>query len=86
MEISEQIKLLRKALNLTRKELAHLTDLSVNTVINVEEHNVIKNSDILLKYLLKRHSEAIENIESIAAAIKNIEFEKGENEDNGRKN
>ena len=86
MEISEQIKLLRRALNLTRKELAHLTDLSVDTVINIEEHGIVKNREILLRYLLDRQAEAIENVESIAAAIKNIEFEKGENEDNGRKN
>ena len=86
MEISEQIKLLRRALNLTRKELAHLTDLSVDTVINIEEHGIVKNREILLRYLLDRQAEAIENVESIAAAIKNIKFEKGENEDNGRKN
>ena len=86
MEISEQIKLLRRALNLTRKELAHLTDLSVDTVINIEEYGIVKNREILLRYLLDRQAEAIENVESIAAAIKNIKFEKGENEDNGRKN
>ena len=85
MEISKQIKLLRQALNLTRKELAHLTDLSVDTVINVEEHNIVKNRDILLRYLLDRQAEAIENVESIAAAIKNIKFDEGE-KDNGRKN
>lgn len=86
MDVAKQIKLLRQALNLTRKELAHLTDLSVDTVINIEEHGIVKNREILLKYLLDRQAEAIENVESIAAAIKNIKFEKGENEDNGRKN
>ena len=84
MEISEQIKLLRKALHLTRKELAHLTDLSVNTVINVEEHNIIKNSDVLIKYLSERQTEAIANLEAMAAAIKNIKFE-GEKDNESRK-
>ena len=86
MEISEQIKLLRRALNLTRKELANLTGKSVDVIINVEEHGIIKNSNELLKYLVERQAEAIANLEAMTDAIKNIEFEKGENEDNGRKN
>lgn len=75
MDVSKQIKLLRQALNLTRKELANLTGKSVDVVINVEEHGVVKNSDILLKYLVTRQEEAIANIEAVAEAIKNIEFE-----------
>ena len=77
MDVAKQIKLLRQALNLTRKELAHLTDLSVDTVINVEEHNIVKNRDILLKYLLERQAEAVENLEATAEAIKKIKFEEG---------
>lgn len=80
MEISKQIKLLRQALNLTRKELANLTGKSVDVVINVEEHGIVKNRDILLKYLLERQAEAIANLEAMAAAIKNIEFDEGEKE------
>lgn len=75
MDVSKQIKLLRQALNLTRKELANLTGKSIDVVINVEEHGVVKNSDILLKYLVTRQAEAIANIEAVAEAIKNIEFE-----------
>lgn len=75
MDVSKQIKLLRQALNLTRRELAHLTGKSIDVVINVEEHGVVKNSDILLKYLVTRQAEAIANIEAVAEAIKNIEFE-----------
>lgn len=80
MNVAEQIKMLRKALNLTRRELANLTGLSIDTVINVEEHNIIKNSDVLLRYLVNRQAEAIANLEAMAAAIKNIEFDEGEKE------
>lgn len=80
MEVSKQIKLLRQALNLTRKELANLTGKSVDVVINVEEHGIVKNSDVLLRYLVNRQAEAIANLEAMAAAIKNIEFDEGEKE------
>ena len=80
MDVAEQIKMLRRALNLTRRELAHLTDLSVDTVINVEEHGIVKNREILFRYLLERQAEAIANLEATAEAIKNIKFDEGEKE------
>ena len=59
MSKGQQIKTLRTALNLSRRQLAELTGLTTQTVVNIEAYNINKNSDVLLKYLLNFKDEAI---------------------------
>ena len=75
MSKGQQIKTLRTALNLSRRQLAELTGLTTQTVVNIESYNINKNSDILLKYLLNFKDEAIENLNAMAESIKNFKEE-----------
>lgn len=84
MNAGEQIKMLRQALGLTRKQLAELTNTTEQIVINTESYNIQKHSEILLKYLVANKEEAIKNLASIQEAIKNIKFE-GEEDNESRK-
>ena len=85
MNAGEQIKMLRQALGLTRKQLAELTNTTEQIVINTESYNIQKHSEILLKYLVANKEEAIKNLASIQEAIKNIEFKEGEEDNESRK-
>ena len=75
MSKGQQIKTLRTALNLSRRQLAELTGLTTQTVVNIEAYNINKNSDVLLKYLLNFKDEAIANLTAMAESIKNFKEE-----------
>ena len=66
MTVGEQIKLLRTALGLTRKELAEKTGT------NTECYNISKHSGKILKYLVENKELAVKHLFKCVEAIKDI--------------
>lgn len=72
MTVGEQIKLLRTALGLTRKELAEKTGTTTQIVINTECYNISKHSGKILKYLVENKELAVKHLFKCVEAIKDI--------------
>lgn len=78
----EQIKQIREALGLTRKQLSEILSIKMDTILNCEEHGIRKHNEMISNYLLKELPKAIANVEATQQALQNIKikFDEGENE------
>lgn len=77
-DYSKEIRLLRQALGLTREELADLCGLNKIVIKNLESYQIKKHQQEVIKVLKDKQAEAIKNIEEMATAIKNINFDNEE--------
>ncbi|MBI6042180.1 helix-turn-helix domain-containing protein [Clostridium perfringens] len=77
-DYSKEIRLLRQALGLTRAELADLCGLDRIVIKNLESYQIKKHQQEVIKVLKDKQAEAIKNIEEMATAIKNINFDNEE--------
>lgn len=77
-DYSKEIRLVRQALGLTRTELADLCGLNKQIIKNLESYQIKKHQQEVIKVLKDKQVEAIKNLEEMATAIKNINFDNEE--------
>ena len=77
-DYSKEIRLVRQALGLTRTELADLCGLNKQIIKNLESYQIKKHQQEVIKVLKDKQAEAIKNLEEMATAIKNINFDNEE--------
>lgn len=77
-DYSKEIRLVRQALGLTRTELAALCGLDKIVIKNLESYQIKKHQQEVIKVLKDKQAEAIKNLEEMATAIKNINFDNEE--------
>lgn len=82
-DYSEQIRLLRLALGLSKKEVANISGVTEQVIINIEAYHIRKQQQQVLSCLINYKEEALQRLHSMATAIQNIEYENNINENEG---